>query len=80
MIKIDTVTILVGLVLTICAASAVTMIACASGTPEEFKARAAAVASESIVTVSPRPGVECYVLRGSSSVNTQTMSCVVLPR
>lgn len=34
---------------------------------------------ESIVTVSPRPGVECYVLRGHSTYNTRAMSCVVLP-
>lgn len=80
MIKIDPAHILIGFGLTVCASIALTTLACASGTPEEFKARAADVASENIVTVSPRPGVECYVLRGSSSVNTQTMSCVVLPK
>jgi hypothetical protein len=29
-----------------------------------------------IVVFSPRPGVECYVLRGYSSTNPRLMSCV----
>ena len=32
-----------------------------------------------LVTLNPRPGVECYVLRGSSTTSTRAMSCVVLP-
>ena len=34
---------------------------------------------EEIVTLSPRPGVECYVLRGHGSVTPRVMSCVALP-
>jgi len=34
---------------------------------------------DEIVIVTPRPGVECYVLRGISTTNTRTMSCVVNP-
>ena len=36
-------------------------------------------AQENLVTISPRPGVECYIVRGVSSLNTRVMSCVVLP-
>lgn len=34
----------------------------------------------SITVVSPRPGVECYILPGSSSTSPRTMSCVVVQR
>ena len=34
---------------------------------------------EETVTFSPRAGVECYVIRGSTSSSPRTMSCVVLP-
>jgi len=31
---------------------------------------------EDMTIVSPRPGVECYVIRGYSSANPRVMSCV----
>ena len=48
--------------------------ACNPKTPEE---RVEAYEA-SITVVSPRPGVECYILPGSSSTSPRTMSCVVL--
>jgi hypothetical protein len=51
-------------------------------TPEEKAVsdeRHAAWIKEDMVTLSPRPGVECYVVRGSSSSSPRTMSCVTLP-
>lgn len=36
-------------------------------------------AKDEIIIITPRPGVECYLRRGTSSYNTQVMSCVVLP-
>jgi len=54
--------------------------ACQDSNPEELKARAAERAIEGLVTVSPRPGVECYILGGVSSTNPRAMSCVVIPR
>ena len=34
----------------------------------------------SITVVSPRPGVECYILPGSGSSTPRAMSCVVVQR
>ena len=51
-------------------------------TPEE-KAEAAsnyaADLKEDLTVLTPRPGVECYVVRGFSAANPRLMSCVVLP-
>jgi hypothetical protein len=51
-------------------------------TPEE-KAEAAsnyaADLKEDLTVLAPRPGVECYVVRGFSAANPRLMSCVVLP-
>jgi hypothetical protein len=51
-------------------------------TPEE-KAEAssdyAAGIKEDLAILTPRPGVECYVVRGFSAANPRLMSCVVLP-
>jgi len=51
-------------------------------TPEE-KAEAAsdyaAGLKEDMTILTPRPGVECYVVRGFSAANPRLMSCVVLP-
>ena len=52
-------------------------------TPEEkaeMNSQYAENIKDEIVTLSPRPGVECYVLRGASTMNTRTMSCVVIPK
>ena len=57
-----------------------TFSACQNSDPEELKARAAERAVEGLVTVSPRLGVECYILNGVSSTNPRAMSCVVIPR
>ena len=53
--------------------------ACSTGDKAEADATYSNEVSEDIVTVSPRPGVECYVLRGWSSTNPRSMSCVTLP-
>jgi len=50
--------------------------ACNPKTPEEQQASL----EDSIITVSPKPGVECYILPGYSSTNPRTMSCVVVQR
>ena len=34
----------------------------------------------SVTTISPRPGVECYILPGISSTSPRAMSCVVVQR
>ena len=51
-------------------------------TPEEKAVsdeRHAAWLKEDMVTLSPRPGVECYILRGHGSGTPRVMSCVVIP-
>ena len=51
-------------------------------TPEEkvvSDERHAAWLKEDMVTLSPRPGVECYILRGHGSGTPRVMSCVVIP-
>jgi hypothetical protein len=37
-------------------------------------------AKEDMITVSPRPGVECYILRGRHNTEPRVMSCVTLPK
>ena len=34
---------------------------------------------EDLLVLTPRPGVECYILRGYGSGTPRTMSCVTLP-
>ena len=57
-------------------------VSCTKPSPDE-KAEVdsgyAANLKEETVTFSPRPGVECYVIRGYSNTNPRVMSCVVLP-
>ena len=53
-------------------------IAC-SQTPEELEKSTKAELFEDIIIVSPREGVECYVLMGSTNSRPRTMSCVTLP-
>jgi hypothetical protein len=69
--------ILLGMPLT-----AVLLTACTKPTPEE-QAQANMTYGdkilEEIIIVSPRPGVECYVLRGHGEAAPRTLSCVVLP-
>mgnify|MGYP003348791379 CR=1 FL=1 len=70
-----------GLILFALPVVAVSMSAC-SKTPEEkaaADARTLKWVKDELVTFSPRPGVECYVIRGSSSSSPRVMSCVVLP-
>ena len=50
--------------------------ACNPKTPEE---RVEAYEA-SVTTISPRPGVECYILPGISSTSPRAMSCVVVQR
>lgn len=61
---------------------AVTLQACDNMTPEERAESNAQYTDElkiEMTTFNPRDGVECYVIRGRSSTNPRTMSCVVLP-
>jgi hypothetical protein len=37
-------------------------------------------AKEDMIVVSPRPGVECYILRGRHNTEPRVMSCVVLTK
>ena len=46
----------------------------------EHRARESESLKERVITLNPRPGVECYVLPGGSSVNPRTMSCVTISR
>lgn len=48
--------------------------ACNPKTPAEQQADLEAT----VTTISPRPGVECYILPGISTLNPRTMSCVVV--
>lgn len=48
--------------------------ACNPKTPAEQQSALEATVS----TISPRPGVECYILPGISTLNPRTMSCVVV--
>jgi hypothetical protein len=50
--------------------------ACNPKTPEERQASL----EDSIITVSPKQGVECYILPGSSSTSPRSMSCIVVQR
>jgi hypothetical protein len=53
-----------------------------SKTPEEKTAsdtRYIETATQDMVVLTPRPGVECYVLRGYGSGTPRVMSCVTLP-
>ena len=63
--------------------TAALLTACSNPSTPEEKAvsdeRHAAWLKEDMVTLSPRSGVECYVIRGSSSSSPRTMSCVVIP-
>lgn len=63
--------------------AATLLTACAEpDTPEEkvvSDERHAAWIKEDMVTLSPRPGVECYILRGHGSGTPRVMSCVVIP-
>lgn len=52
--------------------------ACTTSDTERLE-EATTLAQENLITVKPRPGVECYIVRGSSTLNPRVMSCVVLP-
>ena len=52
--------------------------ACTTSDTERLEA-ATTSAQENLVTITPRPGVECYVVPGFSTLNPRVMSCVVLP-
>ena len=76
-------TLIVGLVLFSLPIGGTILAACSvPNTPEE-KAEAAsdyaAELKEDLTILAPRPGVECYVVRGFSAANPRLMSCVVLP-
>ena len=52
-------------------------------TPEEKAERSERFAEhikEEMVTITPRPGVECYVIRGYSSSAPRAISCITLPK
>lgn len=55
---------------------------CVKATPEEKAAaeeRVVGWLKDDLVTLSPKPGVECYVLRSRRSDVANAMSCIVLP-
>ncbi len=52
------------------------IIACTTPNEGEMDRRYAEHARESLVVISPRSGVECYILRGSGSGTPRAMSCV----
>jgi hypothetical protein len=64
--------------------SATIFVACSQpSTPEEkiaFTEQYAEWTKEDLLTISPRTGVECYVLRGNRQTEPRTMSCVVIPK
>ena len=57
---------------------AVLISACTTSDAERLEA-VTTLAQENLVTITPRPGVECYVVPGFSTLNPRVMSCVVLP-
>jgi len=50
--------------------------ACAMPGAKEMNEIRAEGIKDDMTTVSPRPGVECYILRAHSSAEPRTMSCV----
>ena len=60
-------------------AVAVLLVSCSGSTPEEqVKSDSQFIerTTESMVTFSPRGGVECYVLRHNTTLEPRVMSCV----
>ena len=45
----------------------------------ERREQTTSTAVEELITITPRAGVECYIIPGFSSLNPRVMSCVVLP-
>jgi hypothetical protein len=64
--------------------AATLFVACSQPSTPEERAEAssdyAAGLKENLAILTPRPGVECYVVRGFSAANPRLMSCVVLPK
>ena len=59
--------------------AAVLLVSCSGSTPEEqVKSDSQFIerTTESMVTFSPRGGVECYVLRHNTTLEPRVMSCV----
>jgi len=52
------------------------IVACTTPSDEELDKRYAEQAKENIVVISPRPGVECYILRSQSGHDPRVMSCI----
>ena len=63
--------------------TATIFVACSVPSTPEEKAEASSDyvtgLKEDLAILTPRPGVECYVVRGFSDANPRLMSCVVLP-
>jgi hypothetical protein len=60
-------------------AAAALLVSCSGSTPEEqdkSDSRFIERTTESMVTFSPRAGVECYVLRHNTTLEPRVMSCV----
>jgi len=59
--------------------AAALLTACTKPSPEEkakYDAGYSADVKADLLVVSPRPGVECYILRAHSSADPRVMSCV----
>jgi hypothetical protein len=63
--------------------TATIFVACSVPSTPEEKAEASSDyvtgLKEDLAILTPRPGVECYVVRGFSAANPRLMSCVVIP-
>lgn len=46
----------------------------------DVKERQRSDAREDIISISPEPGVKCFILPGNSSLSPRTMSCVAVPK
>lgn len=60
-------------------AAAALLVSCSGSTPEEqVKSDAQLIerTTESMVTFSPRAGVECYVIRANTAYEPRVMACV----
>jgi hypothetical protein len=50
--------------------------ACSVPSDEEMDKRYIETTKNDLLVISPRPGVECYILRGNGSGTPRAMSCI----
>lgn len=50
-------------------------------TPQaDIKAQERSNAQDRIISISPEPGIKCFILPGSTSYNPRSMSCLAVPK